>query len=363
MIIGDRMKRKIYFLISALIQIGTSVYGIFTVPKLVKAMMDTISFYPESMQGRINTLLQNSGNTYFIVLACINIILNIFIIVWALNDKLLRHKGKVIGLSVVSIFTASYSIIELCAIINIIVMASAKREREEDFPKKKEAMPDLKKESVNKTKIILAIVLFAIYFSQFLWKGLIPENDTIELIISVLFYLTMIVLSIIFMYDLLKDNFKIFRENFKAYVSNLAGSVGKFYLIYLVVAMIAALLSNADTTVNQSNIEALPIWLSLPLAVIYAPLVEESLFRGCIRRFIKNDKIFIIVSAISFGLLHTIFTEVNLYNAIVLGIPYITIGGFLAYLYVKTNNICTNMAFHAFHNGIVMIFVILLKGI
>ena len=51
------------------------------------------------------------------------------------------------------------------------------------------------------------------------------------------------------------------------------------------------------TSNNQESIMSLPLWNSIPLAVIYAPIVEESLFRGCIRRFIKDDKIFIIVSA------------------------------------------------------------------
>ena len=46
-----------------------------------------------------------------------------------------------------------------------------------------------------------------------------------------------------------------------------------------------------------------------------------------------------------------------------MAIPYATIGGFLAYLYVKTNNICTNMAFHCFHNSVAMIISILIKGI
>ena len=119
---------------------------------------------------------------------------------------------------------------------------------------------------------------------------------------------------------------------------------------------ISSVLSMTSTIVNVYNDK-------IPLAVIYAPIVEESLFRGCLRRFFKNDKVFIIISAISFGLLHTIFSEPNLYNAIVMGIPYMAIGGFLAYLYTKTNNMCTNMAFHAFHNAIVMIFVILIKGL
>ena len=106
---------------------------------------------------------------------------------------------------------------------------------------------------------------------------------------------------------------------------------------------------------------SLPIWYSLPLAIIYAPIVEETLFRGCIRRFIKNDKLFIIVSALVFGLLHTAFSEETIYNALVLAIPYATMGGFLAYIYTKTNNMLCNMSFHCFHNTIAMIISILIR--
>ena len=329
--------------------------------KLIKSLIDAASMYPEAMQERMNTLFQNSGTTYIIILASINIILNILIIYFALSNKLITKKTGVIVCSILSLLTASFSIIELLAIINIIVMAATKRDKV-DFDQKKE-MPVLKKEKVDKKKIILAIILFVVYFSQFLLKRIVPNNEKIQVIVSIIFYLTMTVLVIIFFYDLLSECFRVFRKNFKVYISNLIGKVGKFYLIYFVIAFITAILSKVDTSVNQKNVEALPILMLIPLATIYAPLVEETLFRGCIRRFIKNDKLFIIISGISFGLIHTIFTEPNLYNALVLGLPYMAMGGFLAYLYVKTNNICTNMAFHAFHNTLAVIISILIKGI
>ena len=357
------MKRKIYFIISAAIQIIASIYGIISADKLINAIMEQTSMYPEAMQERMMALFQNSGNTYIIILSSINIILNALIIYWAFNDKLLKKKNKVIACSVASLFTATYSIIELMAIINIIVIAAAKRVDKEDCPDKMETMPIIEKESVDKKKIVLAIILLAVYYSQFLWKDFIPDNDMLKMAISIVFYLTMIILSIGFFYDLLNENFKMFKVHFKGYFNNLIGKVGKFYLIYFGVAMITFILAKVDTSVNQSNVEALPIWFSLPLAIIYAPIVEETLFRGCIRRFIKNDKIFIIVSGLVFGLLHTVFSEATVYNAIVLAIPYMTIGGFLAYLYTKTNNMCTNMCFHAFHNTMAMIITILINGI
>lgn len=357
------MKRKIYFLLSALVQIIVSIYGIFNTDKLIATMMETMGAYPEAMQARMNVLFQNSGNIYIIIIAGINIILNVLIIYLALSNKLLKKKGSVIACSVGSLITATYTVIELFAVINIIVMAAAKRINKEDYPEPIPEIPNIEKEKVTQKKIVLAIILLGVYFSQFLWKDYIPNNDMIKMAVSICFYLTMIILAIFFFSDLLKSNFKLFRQNFKTYFSNLIGKIGKFYLIYFGIAFITIFLTKADTSVNQSNVEALPIWFSLPLAIIYAPIVEETLFRGCIRRLIKNDRVFIVVSALSFGLLHTVFTETSLYSVIVLGIPYMTIGGFLAYLYTKTNNICTNMTFHAFHNLVAMIITILIKGI
>ena len=100
----------------------------------------------------------------------------------------------------------------------------------------------------------------------------------------------------------------------------------------------------------------MPRWFIVPAAIIWAPIVEELIFRGSLRRFIKNNKIFIVISAVVFGLLHTI-VEATLTNVLFMAIPYMVIGGFFAYLYAKTENICTNIFSHAFFNTIATIFM------
>ena len=178
------MKRKIYFIISAVVQIITSIYAIFSVDRLINAMLQATSMLPQMMQDRINSLFQNSGSLYIIILAIINIFLNILIIYWASSNKLLRKKGKVIACSVASIFTATYSIIELLAIINIIVIACAKRVNREDYPDKKEAMPKLEKEKVDKKKIDLKDAIKTLGITKVsvkLYEGVIA-NVNVEVI-------------------------------------------------------------------------------------------------------------------------------------------------------------------------------------
>lgn len=357
------MKRKIYFITSSVIQIIISIYLLFNINGMVDELVGQFQQMPDAMTERVNSLMQNSGGAYFGFILIVSIVVNLYIIYLAINNKLLKKKGSVIGCSIIAFFTSLKPLNELLAIINIIVICSLKRVNPEDFPDEKKKLPVLKKEKIDREKIIYAIILLAVYFSQFLWKNAIPNNEASKMMASILFYVLMIALSINFFKDLLKNNFKVFKDNFKAYFQNLIRDIGIFYLVYIGVALISVILSKGSVSVNQENVEALPIWVSLPLAVLYAPLVEETLFRGCLRRLIKDDKLFIIVSALAFGLLHTAFTEATLYNVFVVALPYMAMGGILAYLYVKTNNICTNMAMHSFHNAFAMIVSILIKGI
>ena len=351
------MKKKVYFIMSAIIQIITSIYGIINANILARSLMDVMNMFA----NETGDLFIKNGNIYIIVIAIICIILNSFIILWASKDKLLKNKGKIIACSVISIFTATYSIIELLSVVNIIVMANSKRVNPEDYPDKKKDLPVLKREEINKKNTITAIILLLIYFSQFIWSSFIDSESSSKYVISIIFYVGMIILSIIFFKDLFISNFREFKKNFKAYFQNLVPIVGKYYVVYFLLALIAVLLSSELTSVNQDNVLSLPVWISFPLAVIYAPIVEETLFRGCIRRFISNDKVFIVVSALVFGLLHTVFSEETLYNTLVMAIPYSAMGGFLAYLYTKTNNMFCNMSFHCFHNTLAMLLSLLIR--
>ena len=103
----------------------------------------------------------------------------------------------------------------------------------------------------------------------------------------------------------------------------------------------------------------MPLWISFILAVFWAPIVEEVLFRGCIRRFINNDILFIVISGFIFGFLHTM-AEKSLFDAFTMMLPYAVLGGGFAYIYSKTNNITTNILCHFLHNTIVMLFLIMI---
>ena len=77
------------------------------------------------------------------------------------------------------------------------------------------------------------------------------------------------------------------------------------------------------------------------------------------KKFIKNDIAFIIISSIVFGGLHVInATEINQYLYI---IPYSILGLAFSLNYVKTKNIASNMVLHATWNSLAILALIITK--
>lgn len=175
--------------------------------------------------------------------------------------------------------------------------------------------------------------------------------------------------------------------------------------------VIANLLGIKDlTTDNQSTIEALlgkyPIAMIIS-STILAPITEETIFRRSIKGIIKNKKVFIAVSGLIFGMMHVIDSNIILFSILLIGIvisniinskesknykillsivssifilsitmiclllyyndinsilsifdikemiggiTYVSVGCYLAYTYVKRDNIYYNIGIHAINN-------------
>ena len=347
------MKKKYYFIVAAIIQIIASVFTIMQAKMIVEKALTSMEMFPEAIQERVTNLYQNSGEKYIIIISVVCILIDFIIIYFAYMDMLAKKKSAIIVLSIITLFTASYSIVELIAILNVIVISSVKKE----MATEKKEIPKIEKEKIDKKKFILAACLLLFFFSQIIWGSFI-STEIIGTTITIIFYLMMICFSIVVFKDKFREDFKLFRTNFKEYMNYILPKMAIFYIIFAVVSFIAISITKSTAT-NQSLLEEMPLLLSLPLAIIYAPIVEETLFRGCIRRFITNDKVFIIVSGIIFGLLHTVFAESDILNMIVLAIPYGVMGCFLAYIYVRTNNMFSNITCHALNNMVAMFFSIL----
>lgn len=175
-------------------------------------------------------------------------------------------------------------------------------------------------------------------------------------------YLFMIILLLVVFYKDLKRDIKYFFKYFREYNSY----VFKMYLFSLLVLLILTIAiritTNLDNSTNQITLteqfKETPLLIGL-LSVLYAPFVEEILFRGIIRKFINNKWLFIIISGFLFGIAHVIDDFQSIEELLYIFV-YGSLGCFMAATYYKTNNIFTNMYFHFIQNSLAIIALILL---
>ena len=219
-------------------------------------------------------------------------------------------------------------------------------------------------------KIIKNVLVFLSYFVYadlmiiiagglgFNFYELSTMNRAIFLLLCNIIYI--VVLGFIYKDELLKD-FKDFKTNYKKYI--------KTYLIYYMAGVLLMGLSNliiqaltkTGISGNEESIrnliEIVPLYMFFS-SVIYAPFVEEMIFRKSIKNLVDKKYIFIIASGLIFGILHiSDYTDIN---QVLLGIPYIIMGLDFAYIYYKTNNIFTTMSFHLVHN--LLLYIVQIVG-
>lgn len=349
------MKKKVYFILVSVIQIILSIVIIATAERIAQTQLDSLeqiyAEFPIEFQQRMKSMLENGGKFIVSIPAIITIIMNVLILIEAVKNNILKKKGKLIGLSIGCFLVAENTILSLLALLNIIILALLKRKNTEDSPKKeKKEIPIVEYKASTKKEMIFALVVLMVYCSQFVLASIINLNTlTQKIIVQIIMDVIILVAVIICFKDKLKRDLKLFKENAKAYIQYILPKEGIIYLLFILVSILSMVISQEASSVNQETLETLPKWYMAPMAIIWAPIVEEVIFRGVLRRFIKNNTLFIIASGIIFGVLHTI-GEASLANIIIMAMPYAVLGGGWAYLYAKTDNITNNILAHAFQN-------------
>ena len=223
----------------------------------------------------------------------------------------------------------------------------------------------------NRKSVLIGITTFLLYFVYNLFQTLPLELLGIDYnamsLSSKIVYL--LGYELVFILVLFIAHRKRFINDFKNYIMNFKDYVKK-YFEYWALAFGLMIVSNlvivtlfpdsvANNQENVNNIFGIaPVYMIIS-AVIFAPIVEETIFRLSIRNFIKNDKLFIFISGIIFGGLHVLGSE-NLVNYIYI-IPYSIPGFVFAYTLVKSKNIFVPMSLHFFHNGFTMLMQVILS--
>lgn len=226
--------------------------------------------------------------------------------------------------------------------------------------------------------LFIALLAFLLYF---LFSPLIKEilnlfkidiNDLgpipLNIILIVVDLLFMGVLFLIYKKEVIND-FKAFTSNkgkwFFKYLGLFIGSVVVMGALNLILSKITNMTSSENEELVRELIKKLPVYMTIS-TIIYAPFVEEMLFRKCVRKIIAgNDKLvkiaYVLISAIIFGLVHVLTLDAT-FNDILMGIPYMVVGLSLGYIYVKTDNVFSTVQFHLMHNTILLILQFILRG-
>lgn len=218
------------------------------------------------------------------------------------------------------------------------------------------------------------IVLFVNYFIGYnllyplllrrvtLWLD--PTARMIPDWLQLLTYLFMIVISVFVGWPLLRESHQGVRKHKFKIVTICLRLLGIFYVCSLFLNMIVMMFTTTTTSANQSQVvSALQVspFLTLFSTIIYAPIVEELLFRGVFFRCIRpHMKLWLaaICSALIFGFIHVMdsFFTGNFADMIYL-FSYGLIGFFLALAYEKTESIYGSMMLHFMNNAVAFIMI------
>lgn len=163
----------------------------------------------------------------------------------------------------------------------------------------------------------------------------------------IIFYISVFITLIIFFKKEIIESIKEFKKEPKTYIIFILKNYITFIFIstclFIIVGAIVGTESTNEILLNENKLE------TAILGIFYAPITEELLFRGCLRKLIRNDIIFILVSGITFGCWHVIGYDQSLLQYLYI-IPYSVMGIGLSYVYSKTNNLTTNISIHALNN-------------
>ena len=353
-------EKKGFFAGMAIFQILGNIFCWFRVNGLAKEYLDVLkadleSFGPEMAIELEKIFTLDFATNYVIFASGICAMIGVALLTMVFNGNFIKKKGLSIFLIIMIIL---FSVSNLATKISYIGLFALLLTIVEKKKRKKESIEQVEVIQLTKKDLLLSILLVVVYFSQF-FIDVFSEKVRIYAVIG--YYLITFGLCLYTFWDHYKRCFKSLKSNFKIYIKYVFKMWGVMLLASLGAAFIVMALNGNTQSANQEALNTMPLWFMIPVACIWAPVVEEAIFRGVIRRFISNDVLFVIVSSVTFGLLHTVGQEATLYLTIVQSLQYMAMGAVMAIAYVKSNNIMTNMGVHCIQNTFSTIILSILK--
>ncbi len=225
----------------------------------------------------------------------------------------------------------------------------------------------MNKTTINIKELIKGIAIVFIFLSNILalpFLSLINKNIlNRETAIALLYLLYIILLVLVYHKELIKE-FNDFKKNHKTFIKKALNYWLKGLFIMLVSSYIISSIGLKENANQEANIELLR---SFPLiealsAIVFAPIVEELVFRKGFKKALNNKHLFAIATGLLFGLVHvtsSIQTASDLIMLIYL-IPYSSLGIAFGYLYYETDNIYSSLFVHSLHNAIIILELIII---
>lgn len=324
----DKNKKLLLFSVIFMV-----VYLIFDIVTIVLSYNELIKNIADVISNGLIILLSIVGIIYYLILY------------FKKDVNLKKHRTFIL------IFGIIFFILNLISGILSFILYSNLKEKKE-----KRELPKL--EPATLVSKYAALILFI--FSMLL---LFVIPNYINLKYGFIIYIVLLIGTIIVFGRQMLHDFKIFKEYFREYNILILKTWGKALVTIIIINLIIQIFTNESSATNQKNLQemfnTLPIAVAA-LSIIYAPIVEESLFRGVIRKFINNKYLYIIFSGVLFGALHVI-DDFQTVQELLYIFVYSALGMYLASLYYKTNNICTNMYMHFLQNTLSVVGMLLLK--
>ena len=211
--------------------------------------------------------------------------------------------------------------------------------------------------------ILLFVALFfietflnSIIFYSLYRLGINIDSIYLRLIITVISWIVFMIFIFLVYRKSLIEEFKLYKDNFKSFFI-FGLKVWFISLSMMVISNILISFVYSSNSVNEEVVQSFlvkyPIYTTIS-TLIYAPFVEEIIFRKSLRGIFNNKALYILISGLIFGLCHVVAGIDNTMELLYL-IPYGIMGASFAYIYSKTNSIFVSMSMHFIHNLITLI--------
>lgn len=182
------------------------------------------------------------------------------------------------------------------------------------------------------------------------------ESYLSDININLVFSVFILVSSIYLAKDLFSASWKTFKSNLLSNIALAFKLLPLLYIASLVFNSLAIAISHQDTAANQALLNELyatyPFFIFIT-ATIYAPIMEELLFRGFFFSLFEKKSLIlaILISGLTFGFAHMYTADMTLMDFAFLP-SYSVLGMIIAYSYHKSQTIMTPILLHFLNNFI-----------